>query len=345
MMLSDVKILDFTTLLPGPFATMYLADLGAKILRVEAPGKIDLVKNLAPKVDGISVVYHVLHRNKSVVEIDLKTSTGIEQVKQLVREYDVVIEGFRPGVMKKLGLDYDSLIKLNDKLIYCSITGFGQDGPLVNTPDHDINYLALAGTPPPRNDYLPVPHNLQIADIAGGSLHTVIGVLSAYINLLKTGTGQFIDIAMYDATISLSMIDLVRYLATKNLPNMENGLLTGGTIYDYYQTHDGRFLSIGSLEPKFRMKLFHLLAIDPEGKSEFQLKEIIRDLVKTKTLEYWISIFSRTETCVEPVLNFHEVVNHPQFVHRDLIGVLETSEGNVVKYIKNPIRFSAKLKS
>jgi len=205
--LANVKILDFSTLLPGPFGTLVLADLGAQILRVEAPGRTDLARIIGELDGDASYAHRYLNRSKKSIGLDLKKPDAIEIVKQLIAEYDVVVEQFRPGVMDKLGLGYQVLKAINPKLIYCSLTGYGQTGPYKDRGGHDNNYLAIAGTQDysRRVNTAPVPAGIQIADVAGGSMHLVAGLLAAVIQRLETGIGQQIDISITDAAFSLNV--------------------------------------------------------------------------------------------------------------------------------------------
>ncbi|MCE7734153.1 MAG: CoA transferase [Candidatus Heimdallarchaeota archaeon] len=341
-MLSDMKILDFTSLLPGPFATMMLGDMGAKIICVEAPNRLNLVKVMDPQVGDASALYQALNRNKKIIELDLKDSTDIDKIMSMIEEYDIIIEGFRPGVMKKFGLDYESLKEKNDKIIYCSLTGYGQDGPYAQRAGHDINYLALSGIPAYSGNPTgrPVLDGIQIADLAGGSLHAVIAIQAAFIHRQKTGIGQHLDVAMYDASFSLSIFETVSYLASGVIPKSNSGMLNGGSIYDYYETLDQRYLSIGSLEPKFQKQLFQILEIDVADKTVKDVKKLIQESVSVRTLDYWIKQFSEFDACVEPVLNLDEAMNHPQFVERKIIQTLKVSDNSDVKFINHPIKYS-----
>ncbi|MFT7111188.1 MAG: alpha-methylacyl-CoA racemase, partial [Psychrobacter glaciei] len=205
--LSSLKVLDFSTLLPGPYATLMMADMGAQVLRIESPTRPDLVRALPPMdISGHSAAHSYLNRNKKAMALDLKNPEALGIIHALIAEYDVVVEQFRPGVMARLGLDYPSLKKINPKLIYCSITGYGQTGPLKDRAGHDINYLALSGIADysRRKNQKPVPQAVQIADIAGGSHHAVMGVLAAVIQRSQTGEGQHLDISMTDCAFSLN---------------------------------------------------------------------------------------------------------------------------------------------
>ena len=179
--LQGLKVLDFTTLLPGPFGTRIFADLGADVLRVESPTRVDLARNLPPFDEGVSTSHGFLNRSKKSIGLDLKSPDAVSIVKKLVGEYDILVEQFRPGVMERLGLSYDALSQENPKLIYCSITGYGQSGPYRDRAGHDINYLALSGVSSysGRKTQGPAPFGVQVADVAGGSLHSVLSILAA----------------------------------------------------------------------------------------------------------------------------------------------------------------------
>jgi crotonobetainyl-CoA:carnitine CoA-transferase CaiB-like acyl-CoA transferase len=198
--LASLKVLDFSTLLPGPFASLLLADMGAEVLRIESPTRPDLLRNLPPHDHGMSTGHAYLNRNKRSLALDLKQPQAVEVVKRLVAEYDIVLEQFRPGVMDRLGIGYDALKAINPRLIYVAITGYGQTGPLRERAGHDINYLALSGVASytGRQGDGPLPLGVQVADVAGGSLHGVIGLLAAVVARQQTGQGQYVDVSMTD---------------------------------------------------------------------------------------------------------------------------------------------------
>ncbi|MEH6579383.1 MAG: CaiB/BaiF CoA-transferase family protein [Amphritea sp.] len=347
-MLSDIKVLDLSTLLPGPYASMMLTDLGAQVLRVESPDRIDLVRELEPKLGDSSAAHQYLNRSKRSIALDLKQPEAIEIVHQLVKEYDIVLEQFRPGVMNRLGIGYKALKAINPKLIYCAITGYGQTGPYKDRAGHDLNYLALSGISSysRRANQPPVPLGIQVADVAGGSLHSVIGILAALHHREITGEGQMIDISMTDAAFALNGMSGAGELAGHKLPEAESELLNGGSFYDYYETQDGRYFSVGSLEPKFFSGLCDLIG-HPELKtlgyqpdSQQQLKEHLKEIFKTKPFAQWQQIFATADLCVEPVLNLTEACEHPQLNAREMIVEVPHPEKGVQKQIGCPIKFS-----
>lgn len=331
--LQGLKILDFSPLLPGPYATMLLADMGAEVVRVESPTRPDLVKFLEPQVRGVSAAYHQLHHKKQTLELDLKQACAVEQVYQRVKEYDIVIEQFRPGVMKRLGLDYETLKAINPALIYCSITGYGQTGPYCDRAGHDINYLALSGVMDysRRQGQPPVPLGLQVADIAGGSHHAVMAILAAVIHRQATGEGQYLDISMTDAAFALNGMSGAAALAGGETPQAETGWLNGGTFYDYYETSDGRFMAVGSLEPQFQNVLLEALGLqhlaeacgDFSPESQKNVKQALAEVFSGQSFSYWSALFSGLDACVEPVLTFEEARQHPHIRARNLIRTTE----------------------
>lgn len=347
--LSQLKILDFSTLLPGPYATMLMADMGAKILKIEAIGRHDLVKALQPQNNGNSYAYLMLNRNKKVMALDLKQTQSIEIVKKLVAEYDIVIEQFRPGVMAKLGLDYDTLKAINPKLIYCSITGYGQNSCYSRRAGHDINYLALSGLASFSGTQAsgPVLSGTQVADIAGGSHHAVMGILAAIIQRGITGDGQYLDISMTDAAFALTGIFGAGAVGADIDPTLGGTMLNGGSLYDYYQTQDGRYLSVGSLEPKFAALFFEnighsewLNRTDSTNAHTIQaLKNDIANVILLHTLSYWQSVFELVDACVEPVLTVSEAAKSNLMNDRNMTVEVTLSTGEKVQQIAPAIKF------
>lgn len=338
-LLSHLKILDFSTLLPGPYATLMLADLGAEVLHVQKPTN-----------EKTTPLDQYLNRSKKSIMIDLKEEGAAEKIKELVNEYDIVLEQFRPGVMDRLGLGYEELKKVNPQVIYCSITGFGQTGPYKDRPGHDINYISMAGlaSHSGTKETGPANNSTQIADIAGGSLHAVIGILSAVIFRERTGKGQHIDISMTDASFALNAVVAPEYFVNGKIPKPEETLLNGGTFYGYYETKDGRYFSVGSLEPKFRKLLcegigrpeLYELSLSEDKNDIKQFKTILKEVFLTKTFDEWQEIFQEVEACVEPVLTFDEACNHPHTQARGLIVDVPDLNGGYQKQIGCPIKTS-----
>lgn len=351
--LSSLKVLDFSTLLPGPFASLLLADMGAEVLRVESPTRTDLIRVLPPHDGGVSASHAYLNRNKRCIALDLKQAEAVALVKQLVAEYDIVLEQFRPGVMDKLGVGYEALKAINPRLIYVAITGYGQTGPYKDRAGHDINYLALAGIASytGRRDSGPLPLGVQLADIAGGSLHGVMGLLAAVIQRQVTGEGQYVDISMSDCAFALHGMAGAGFLAAGVEPQMENQVLNGGSFYDYYQARDGRWFSVGSLEPQF-MQQFCLalgrpelaaLGLSPKPEDQQALKREIEIEFEKRDFAEWSQLFSTLDACVEPMLSLAEAVEHPQLKARQLVAAVPRAGRDPQPQIACPIKFSAGL--
>lgn len=352
--LAGLKVLDFTTLLPGPYATQLLADMGAEVLRIESPTRPDLVKLMPPFVgEGtakVSAAHATLNRNKQSMAIDLKHEDAKEIIHKLLPEYDIVIEQFRPGVMQRLGLDFASLKKIQPKLIYCSITGYGQTGPLKDRAGHDINYLALSGLASfsGRKETGPVLSGTQIADIAGGSHHAAMAIMAAVIQRATTGEGQYLDISMSDAAMALTTMFGSNALTSTVDPDYGHEMLNGGLFYDYYQTSDERHISIGSLEPNFALALLTLLGLedwknklaDQRHETQQQLKAAISEKVQTQSLEYWQTEFAKVDACVEPVLTMNEAFKHPHFVARGMVTEALDEQGNPIEQINSALPFT-----
>lgn len=349
--LKGIKILDFTTLLPGPYATQLLADMGAEVVRVESPTRPDLLKLLPPMVGKVSASHASVNRNKKTIAVDLKHESAKEIVHKLVSEFDIVIEQFRPGVMARLGLDYEALVKFQPKLIYCSITGYGQTGPLKDRAGHDINYLALSGLASfsGRKETGPTLSATQVADIAGGSHHAVMAILAAVIERASTGKGQHLDISMSDAALALSTMFGANALVSGKDPACGEEMLNGGLFYDYYQTADGKYISVGSLEPNFAMVLLSTLGLtayqnkiaDQRAETQTEIKAAIAAKVIEKDQAHWNDVFGNLDACVEPVLSINQAAAHPHFIERGMITTAVDETGNVIQQINSALPFKS----
>lgn len=333
--LDGLKILDFTTLLPGPYATLMLADLGAEVLKISMEGKPDLV---------LDNKFHRewLGRNKKTMFLNLKEEKSKQIIKKLIMDYDILIEQNRPGTMEKLGLGYDTLSEINPRLIYCSLTGYGQTGPLKDRAGHDINYISLSGvmSHSGKKDIGPVLTDIQIADLAVGSMNSVVSILAAVQYRNRTNEGQFLDVSMLDGMIPFNSLSGNEYLYTKNEPKREGEWLNGGGIYDFYETSDKKYLSVGSLEPKFWSNFCNAIGIPSLDQNKEATKQIVKDIIKTKTQKEWVDIFSKTDACVEPVLSVEEALASPQVMARKMVIDVPTNDGKTVKQMACPIKMS-----
>ena len=350
--LDGYKVLDFTTLLPGPYATMTLADLGAEVLKISSKDKYDLVVNWPPVIEGAQVTgaQAWLGRGKKTIHLNLKKPAAVEAVRKLIMDYDIIVEQFRPGVMEKLGLSYEQLRAINPRIIYCSITGYGQNGPLAMRAGHDINYIARAGIAASagRKEGGPSLYNFQIADVAGGSMNAVVSILAAVIYRERTGMGQNIDVSMQDSIIPFNSMDGASRFAGGSVPARESGLLNGGGIYDFYQTADGGYMSVGALEPKFWAALS-----DGVGHPEWRDGKILRTdtlgvkreltrIFLTKTRAEWTEVFAGLDACVEPVMDLDEVARDEHLRSRGMWPSvpIPLTNGKSITQMGSPIHLS-----
>ncbi|MEB2647553.1 CaiB/BaiF CoA-transferase family protein [Pseudomonas canadensis] len=348
--LASLKVLDFSTLLPGPFASLMLADMGAEVLRIESPTRLDLLRVLPPHDQGTSASHAYLNRNKRSLALDLKQAEALEIVRALVKDYDILLEQFRPGVMERLGLGYEALKSINPRLIYVSITGYGQTGPYKDRAGHDINYLALAGVASytGRQDSGPLPLGVQVADVGGGSLHAVVGLLAAVIARQQSGVGQYLDVSMTDCSFSLNAMAGAGYLACGVEPERESHVLNGGSFYDYYRSRDGRWMSVGSLEPGFIQQLCEALGrpelaaqgSSPKAEQQKALKQALQVEFEKRSFDELCALFAGVDACVEPVLSLSEAVEHPQLKARELVSQVPRGDGSTQAQLACPLKFS-----
>lgn len=348
--LTGLRILDFTTLLPAPYATMCLADLGAEVLKVTSGTRPDLAEIIPPFIRGTKLTAAAAHlgRGKKSITLNFKNPKAVRIIHQLVSDYDIVIEQFRPGVMAKYGLDYESLRKVNSAIIYCSLTGYGQTGPLKDRAGHDINYLALSGVMgySGRKATGPTLMGIPIADVAAGSNNAIIGILAAVISRGRTGRGQHIDISMTDGVMAFNMFGAYSYLVDGKEPEAESLWGNGGSFYDFYETKDGKHISVGSIEPQFFSAFCIAIdrpdliqgGIDPKNVDEAKRK--IREIIKSKTRDQWTDIFEKNDACVEPVLAFSEAIESKYAKERGVVVELDVPNAGKIRQLANPIKFS-----
>ena len=348
--LHSLKVLDFTTLLPGPYATMGLADMGADVLRIVSGSRPDLAAFAPPFIPGtdISFATACLGRGKRCMTLNLKDLRAIDIIHRLLVRYDILVEQFRPGVMEKLGLGYTDLREVNPALIYCSLTGYGQTGPHRDRVGHDINYLARSGIMAysGKKESGPGLMGMQISDVASGSNNTVIGILAAVISRNETGRGQQIDVSMADGVIAFNALAGNAYLVDGNEPDREGFLLNGGSLYDFYETKDGGYLSLGALEPQFFAAFCEGIGrpdlagggVFPENVGE--VKGQIREIILTKTRDEWVEVFEGADACIEPVLTLSEALDNEQARERSLIVEVDLPGGGTVRQIAHPVAFS-----
>ncbi|MHB1418832.1 MAG: CaiB/BaiF CoA transferase family protein [Bacillota bacterium] len=344
-MLKGVKVLDLTRLLPGAYATQLMGDMGAEILKVEDPWQGDYQRWGEPKIGENSVGFWSVNRNKKSMKLNLKSPEGKKILMELVKHYDILLEGFRPGVADKLGIDYKTIHAVNPKIVYCSISGYGQDGPYKLRPGHDMNYCSIAGMigVTGHRDGQPLMPGVQVADVGVGGLMSVAGVLSAYISAKNTGVGQYIDISMMDGVVSWMTMIHTHYLATGQPMRRGRFTLNGGQVcYWIYKTKDGKYMSMGSLEEKF-WEAFCVAAgredlIPRAMETEKEGFDDIQALFSTRTQAEWIELLKDVDTCCEPVLDVEEVFSHPQVVARKMLVEVEHPTAGNVRLVANPIK-------
>ncbi len=331
--LAGVRVLDLTRLLPGPMCTLYLADLGADVVKVEDTGAGDYARTLSPDPQAapqrMTAWYRAINRNKRSLAIDLKSPRGRDAFLVLAKSADVVVEGFRPGVVAALGVDAETLHRINPRLVCCSLSGYGQTGPRAALAGHDINYLGYAGVLDQTGARAgpPTLSNLQIADLLGGAASAAIGILGALVGALRSGRGRFIDVAMADAVLAHQIFALGALEDAGRLAPRGTDLLTGGVpCYGVYETKDARWLAVGALEVKFWRTLCATLGRDDLVGGQFatgdegsRVRAELDAVFATDTLAGWTARLAGIDCCVSPVLTFDEALADAQFRARGMV--------------------------
>ena len=325
--LSGVRVLDFSTLLPGPLATLVLAEAGAEVIKIERPGRGDEMRSYEPKFGTDSVNFALLNRGKRSIAIDLKDPAALERLKPLVESADVIVEQFRPGVMDRLGLGYDALRAINPRIVYCAITGYGQDGPRAQVAAHDLNYVAETGMLALTRgaDGEPVLPAALVADIGGGTYPAVINILLALRERDRSGVGCKLDIAMADNLFTFMYWALGNGVAAGAWPRSGGDLVTGGSPrYNIYRTRDDRFLAAAPLEQKFWATFCRLLEVPSELRDDARDPEATRkavaERVRARSADELRALFSGHDVCCTIALSVEQAVSDPHFAAR---GVFE----------------------
>ncbi len=337
--LAGITVLDLSRLLPGPCCSMILADHGARVIAIEDKRFI---------ADDLFIT--TVNRNKEHMSLNLKTLEGKEIFFRLVERADVLLEGFRPGVVHRLDIDYDTVCKINSQIIYCSITGYGQTGPCRDRAGHDVNYLAYSGVldllgEPDRPPSIP---GVQIADIAGGGMNAAIGILLALVARERTGKGQYIDISMTDSMVSLLPLTLFLQQRTGEDPKRGETMLSHRyACYNTYETADGRYLSIGAVENRFWKRLCDHLGVPAyaslqyDEKRRLEIVDCLRATFKQKTLAEWESELADMDICWGPVRNLQEVLHEPLFRQRNMVVDIRDQKGETATTLGVPVKLSA----
>lgn len=324
--LKGLRVLDFTRLLPGPLATQMMAEMGAEVFKIEDPDAPDYIRHFLPVVEGQSAYYLALNRSKKSIAIHYSTEAGRKIIYELVKTADLLIEQFRPGVMNQWGLGYDTLKHINPRLVYVSITGYGQNGPMAQEAGHDLNYIAMSGLLSITGlPYTPVIPGGQIADIAAGSYMAIAGALTALYAREKSGHGQHVDVAMTDAVLPIITLQYARFKAEKQLLPAGTFELSGGLAnYNVYQCADGKWVALGALEPKFWNNFCDMVQ-QPDWKEKILLphhamqtfRHTVAELFMKKTRQEWLEMAQGKEVCLTPVLHLDELEHHPHHVYRN----------------------------
>ena len=333
-LLAGMTVLDLSLLLPGPMAGWHLAELGARVIKVEPPQGDDAAR-LGVRLPGEdeSFIYRRLNARKEIHRIDLKSEEGRAWFAARLREADAVLEGFRPGVLERLGWGFDAMRALNPRIVLVSISGYGQDGPMAQAAGHDINYLSLAGVLHQTGTAggPPAQCNLQIADLLGGALHAALAVVAAVHAARRDGVGAHVDLSMTEASWAHLVFPLAQALVEGRSEPRGAGLLTGGVpCYGVYETADGRHLAVGALEEKFWVRLceaigrpdlvpFHRAVGDEGARARAELAAVLR----TRTRDEWAVFFAPLDCCVTPVLAPEETLEHPLFRERNALKTAE----------------------
>ena len=346
--LKGIRILDLTRLLPGPYCSMMLADFGAEVIKVEEPMMGDYARDFPPAQNGFGFWHLQLNRNKKSLAVDLKTVEGKEVFFRLLGKADVVMESYRPGVLKRLGIDYETARKIQPKIIYCSLSGYGKKGPRVNEADHDINYVSLAGLISMSGEQSgrPAIPGVLVAGMNAASL-AAVSILIALRHADKTGEGQEIEVALYNSALSLMPGAASLYFGSGFVAERGNNWLTGAYAnYNIYETKDHRYLAVGALEKKFWANLCAVLertdlinALDDENKHAVVKNELNKEFAK-KTLAEWEKLLAGKDTCTTPVLNFKEAMSAEQTLANDMVLTIDDVEVGCYKQMGFPIKMS-----
>ena len=347
-LLEGIKIIDFTRLLPGPLATHLLAQMGAEVIKVESPKRMDYARYGLKKIEDADILFHQLNHSKKSKIIDYNSTEGLAEILESIKDADVIIEQFRPGAMDAWGLGYEDLKKINPNIVYVSLTGYGQSGTFANEAGHDFNYLAMAGIMSLLKDEngKPTVPDTQFSDI-GGAYMTVMALQAALIRKLKTGKGSFVDVNLCDAVLPFLTVPFSLHSGGNDYRKFN--VINGKTTVNYaaYECADGKWISVAAMEMKFWKNVCTVL-----GKSEwirsnqmelmnfsFPKKEIETHF-KTKTRDEWVAVFKGKDCCVAPILEIEELENHPYHQEKNTFETVETTNGTKFKIIGLP--FSTK---
>lgn len=342
--LEGIKIIDFSKWLPGQYCGMVLGDFGADVIKVEDV-KGDVTRGFTPaKEPGMSYWHLMLNRNKRGITVNLKTPAGREVLLRLLKDADVFLEGFRPGYLKMLGLDYESVSKINPRLIYCSITGFGPEGKYKHMPSHDLNVIGLAGVAAPEDGTdISVP-SVQVAAL-GGSLNAISGILMALYARERTGKGQLVNVDLYSSAINAEITAISSVIGCRET-GMPSFGRTASHYYSVYKTKDGRYLSIGTIEPKFWQKMCRLIDLPELESRQFdfahsaEIKEKLSAAFAGKTQAEWLELIGKDEFCVTPIRTLQEALDSSLTTEQSQMLVTKKEDFGNYTYVKSAAKLS-----
>jgi crotonobetainyl-CoA:carnitine CoA-transferase CaiB-like acyl-CoA transferase len=347
--LKGIKVLDLSRLLPGGFCSMILGDFGAEVIKVEEPGRGDYERWTPPFINGQSAYFISTNRNKKSIVLNLKNPIGIDVLLRLVRTADVIIESFRPGVVDRLGIGYQQVAKVNPRIVYCSISAFGQNGPLREQVGHDLNCLAFSGflSTTGMKGGPPVIPGVQVSDYATAMMATT-AILLAYIECQRSGQGQYCDISMLDAITSWMRMPMAKYLADGLLPGPQDSMFNGAlACCNVYETKDGRFVALGAMEEKFWISFCKMIGredlIPLQWESQTVQEKIKKELsllFGQKRMVEWVELLGGQEICFSPVLNIEETLHFPHLQSRGMFQDIEGEGGKPIPQIGFPMKLS-----
>lgn len=343
--LAGLRVLDFSTLLPGPMATLFLAEAGAEVIKVERPGTGEDMRGYTPSWGTDSVNFAMLNRAKKSITVDLKDATDRALLQPLLESCDILVEQFRPGVMARLGIGYDDVLRFNERVIYCSITGYGQTGPKRSIAGHDLNYIGDSGLLALSlgNARTPVVPPALIADIAGGAYPAVLNILLALRRRDLSGKGAYLDIAMADNLFPFLYWALGEGQATGRWPGNGDALVTGGSCrYRLYAAADGRFVAVAAIEDKFWQSFTDAIGLDAKWRDDSRdpvgTTKRIEDIIASHDAAYWRERFEKADCCCSIVATLLEAMADPQFVARGVFEAeLSNEAGQSISALLTPI--------
>lgn len=333
--LEDIRVLDLTRLLPGAICTMILADMGAEIIKIEDPGPGDYARLTPPLVDGMGAFFRASNRGKRSIVIDLKQERGRAVLHDLVKQADVVVEGFRPGVTARLGCDYETLLTVNPKIVYASLSGWGQTGPHAEMSGHDLNYVSLSGLQGASRT--PQPLGGQIADV-GGAYSAVMGICAALFQRERRGTGTYIDVSLFEASMPFAMYQWVESVVA-GLPGGQGSLTGGMAFYNIYTSSDGQAMALAPIETKFWQNFCNAvnrpewLPLHNDLAAQPQLKQEIAVLFASRPAAEWETLLKDADCCFTRITDPAQLIHDPQIKARQMAGI----DSSGVPWMRSPV--------